>query len=63
MARQPKHNVVEEKTSGYITRKKLEAFLQERYPNVSSIDEFDIKEKRDKWEFYAPDEIPEESWR
>jgi hypothetical protein len=43
MARQPVHNVVEERTSGYITRKKLELFLQAKYPNVLSVDEFDIK--------------------
>ena len=43
MARPPTHNVVEEKTSGYLTRQTLEAFLPERYPHVSSIDEFDIK--------------------
>jgi hypothetical protein len=43
MARQPVHNVVEERTSGYITRKKLETFLQARYPHVSSVVDFDIR--------------------
>lgn len=43
MDRQPVLNVVEERTSGYITRKTLESFLQARYPNVASLDEFHIK--------------------
>jgi hypothetical protein len=43
MTRQPVHHVVEERTSGYITRAELESFLQARYPSVASIDEFDIK--------------------
>jgi hypothetical protein len=43
MARQAVLNSVEEKTTGYITREKLVAFLRARYPNVSSVDEFDIK--------------------
>jgi len=43
MTRQPIHNVVEERTSGYITREKLETFLQKKYPDVSSVDEFAIE--------------------
>jgi hypothetical protein len=42
MARHPKHNVVEARTSGYITQEKLETFLKERF-KVSSLDEFEIK--------------------
>jgi hypothetical protein len=42
MARHPKHNVVEARTSGYITREKLETFLKAKF-KVSSLTEFDIK--------------------
>jgi len=63
MTRQRIHNVVEERTSGYITREKLETFLQKKYPDVSSVKEFAIEEKRNKWEFYAPEEIPEADLR
>ncbi|KAI4920427.1 hypothetical protein J4E85_009194 [Alternaria conjuncta] len=63
MPRQPVHNVVEEKTSGYITKEKLEIFLHDRFPDVSPMDEFAIVEKRKKWEFYAPEEVPETALR
>jgi hypothetical protein len=42
MARHPKHNVVEARTSGYIAREKLETFLKAKF-KVSSLTEFEIK--------------------
>lgn len=53
MPRQTKHNVVEERTSGYITRKQLELFLQQKYPAVSSVDDFAIEVCLALLDFYA----------
>jgi hypothetical protein len=74
MPRHREQHIVEERTSGYITRKRLEDFLGKRY-NVATFEDFEItvwfalsskhawlsssKEKQNKWEFWAPDKIPE----
>ncbi|CAO2649256.1 Nn.00g066410.m01.CDS01 [Neocucurbitaria sp. VM-36] len=58
MTRYTVHNVVGEKTTGYIKREALEQFLKTRY-KVSTVEDFDIKETQNKWEFWAPEEIPE----
>lgn len=42
MTRHPVLNVVEERTSGYITQEKLEEFLKARF-QVSLLDDFHIR--------------------
>jgi hypothetical protein len=42
MARHPVHNTVDERTTGYIKRKKLDEFLMERY-KVDSLEKFEVQ--------------------
>lgn len=48
--------------TGYITRSALENFLKDRFKNAD-IARFEIQEKAERFEFWAPNPIPEEDMK
>lgn len=62
MARYEHHHVTSARLTGYITRSALENFLKDRFKNAD-IARFEIQEKTERFEFWAPEPIPEEDMK
>ncbi|KAL1631020.1 hypothetical protein SLS56_004694 [Neofusicoccum ribis] len=62
MARYDHHHVINTKVTGYIAKKDLEGFLKKRFPKAD-ITRFEIKEKNEKFEFWAPEKVPDKDMK